>query len=283
MPNSIFLFDNLADAATLTASSTAGSTMAVANLQDPQRSKFWRSGAGTASYVDMTLAAVRGTTHLALVDLNLSTVGTIRVRAWTDAINGSTNVLDTTVSPTLYIEDERTPAAWGAGLYGAGPYGIGAITQDQARNITLVPFGSTINAAYWRINFADSAGSYQQCGRLFVARAVEFEQNLSHGWDAEAIDETVQRYSLGKQRYYNAIDRRLRLRGNFDWLTEDERTRMTKRLINWGQHRPLIYSIFPEGTNRGLVSTVYGRLASGAIGNPQYGQNTLAFSVEEDS
>ena len=283
MPNSIFLFDNLADAATLTASSTAGSTMAVANLQDAQRSKFWRSGAGTSSYWDMTLPAVRGVTHGSLVDLNLSTVGTIRWRAWTDAINGSNKVLDVTVSPTLYIEDERTPQHWNQGRYGAGPYGVGAITQDQARNITLVPFASTITAAYWRINFADAAGSYQQCGRLFLARAVEFEQNLSHGWGAAPIDDTVNRYSLGKQRTYNAIDRRLRLRGNFDWLTEDERVRMTKRLINWGLHRPLIYSIFPEGTNRGLVSTVYGRLASAEIGNPQYGQNTLAFTVEEDS
>lgn len=283
MPNSIFLFDNLADAATLAASSTAGSTMAVANLQDPQRSKFWRSGAGTSSYINGTLAAVREVSHLGLVDLNLSTVGTIRVQFWTDALGGSVGVLDKTVSPTLYIEDERTPSAYGSGLYGAGPYGIGAITQDQARNITIIPFGANIAAAYWRVTFTDTAGSYQQCGRLFLAKAVEFEQNLSYGWGAEAVDETVQRFSLGKQRYYNAIDRRLRLRGSFEWLTEDERTRMTKRLINWGQHRPLIYSVFPESTNRGLVTTVYGRLESGGITNPQYGQNSLQFTVQEDN
>lgn len=282
MPNSIFLFDNLADAATLAASSTAGSTMAVANLQDPQRTRFWRSGAGTSSSINMTLGAVRGVSHLALVDLNLSTIGTIRAQAWTDSLGGSASVLDTTVSPTLYIEDERTPNNWGVGLYGAGPYGIGAITQDQARNITIIPLGSTITAAYWRVTFADAAGSYQQCGRLFLAKAVEFENNLSYGWGGEAVDETVRRQSLGGQGYYNAKDRRLRLRGSFDWLTEDERTRMTKRLINWGQHRTLIYSVFPESTNRGLVSTVYGRLESGGITNPGYGQNALAFTVLED-
>ena len=132
MPNSIFLFDNLADAATLAASSTAGSTMAVANVQDPQRSKFWRSGAGTSSYINGTLAAVRGVSHLGLVDLNLSTIGTIRVQFWTDSLGGSAGVLDTTVSPTLYIEDERTPAHFGVGPFGRGPFGVGAITQDQA-------------------------------------------------------------------------------------------------------------------------------------------------------
>ena len=58
---------------------------------------------------------------------------------------------------------------------------------------------------------------------------------------------------------------------------------MTKRLINWGQHRPLIYSVFPESTNRGLVTTVYGRLESGGITNPQYGQNSLQFTVQEDN
>lgn len=283
MPNSIFLFDNLADAATLAASSTAGSTMAVANVQDPQRSKFWRSGAGTSSYISGTLAAVRGVSHLGLVDLNLSTIGTIRVQFWTDAPGGSAGVLDTTVSPTLYIEDERTPAHFGVGPFGRGPFGVGAITQDQARNITIIPFGTTVTAGYWRVTFTDTAGSYQQCGRLFLAKAVEFEQNLSYGWGAEAVDETVQRYSLGKQRYYNDIDRRLRMRGTFEWMTEDERTRMTKRVINWGQHRPLIYSIFPESTNRGLVTTVYGHFESAGITNPGHGQNALAFTVLEDN
>ena len=284
MPNSIFLFDNLADAATLSASSTAGSgSMAVANVQDYQRTKFWRSGAGTSSYINMTLAAVRGVTHLALVDLNLSTIGTIRAQAWTDSLGGSASVLDTTVSPTLYIEDERTPQHWNQGKWGRGPWGVGAITQEQARNITIIPLGATITAAYWRVTFADTAGSYQQCGRIFLAKAFEFEQNLSYGWGAEPVDETVQRYSLGKQRYYNAIDRRLRLRGTFEWMTEDERTRMTKRVINWGQHRPLIYSIFPESTNRGLVTTVYGHFESAGITNLGYGQNALAFTVLEDN
>ena len=282
MPNSIFLFDNLADAATLAASSTAGSTMAVANVQDYQRTRFWRSGAGTSSYINITLTAVRGVTHAELVDLNLSTIGTIRVQAWTDSLGGSASVLDTTVSPTLYIEDERTPAHFGVGPFGRGPFGVGAITQDQARNNTIIPLGATITAAYWRITFADTAGSYQQCGRLYLAKAVEFEQNLGYGWGAQPVDETVRRQSLGGQGYYNAKDRRLRLRGNFEWLTEDERTRMIKRVMNWGQHRPFVYSIFPESTNRGLVTTVYGRFESTDITNPQYGQSAFAFSVLED-
>ena len=113
--HSIFSSTTLADAATLARQQhrpaapwrgqPAGPTSAL---------KFWRSGAGTSSYINGTLAAVREVSHLGLVDLNLSTVGTIRVQFWTDALGGSVGVLDKTVSPTLYIEDrERTPSAYG--------------------------------------------------------------------------------------------------------------------------------------------------------------------------
>ena len=111
---------------------------------------------------------MREVSHLALVDLNLSTIGTIRVQAWTDALGGSASVLDKTVSPTLYIEDERThrpgwPLWRRARMVWGHHSGPGAQHHHH-------PVWRNITAAYWRVTFADTAGSYQQCGRLFLPR-----------------------------------------------------------------------------------------------------------------
>ena len=52
MANSIFLFDNQADDGVVVASSTAGGTTPASNVQNPQRSAVWRSGAGTTSQLN---------------------------------------------------------------------------------------------------------------------------------------------------------------------------------------------------------------------------------------
>ena len=50
-----------------------------------------------------------------------------------------------------------------------------------------------------------------------------------------------------------------------------------------GPAPPALFRV-PESTNRGLVTTVYGRLESGGITKiPGYGQNALAFTVQEDN
>jgi hypothetical protein len=283
MSKSIFLLDNQAVGGTITASSEAGATMAAANLLDEQRSRFWRSGVGTTSHVDLTIPTPFGAAYLALVDLNLSTAAEIRVQSWADAIDGAEPGIDTTVPPTLYINTDLLAAAYGQGPFGVGSYGANAVvTQVNVRNITLVPLGRTSIDAYWRVTFTDVNGTYQQCGLIVLAKGVEFEINLSHGWSAKRIPRSVTRESIGGQTYRQRRDSRLQLDGSFAALTEDERTALLIRLQEFDESRPFVYSIHPEASNRGLTTTIYGRFSGPTVSNPDYGISNFNFSVIEE-
>lgn len=280
--NSLFLFDNQADNATITASSEAGATMAAENVQVEQRSIFWRSGAGTSSHLQAVLATTYGVNYAALIDVNLSTVARIRLQSWADSVGGAVPGVDITVPASLVLDDERTAVPYGYGAYGVGVYGTAALTQANIRNITLIPLGALYADAYWKVTFTDIVGDYQQVGRFFLGRAFEFEKNLSWGWSAERVDLTVRRESIGGQAYRQERDTRLKINGSFEHLNDTERTRLLTRLQSFGNSKPFIYTVFPEGTNRGLSTTLYGRFDAANIGNPNYGSSRMGFTVIEE-
>lgn len=283
MSKSIFLLDNQAIDGTIAASSTAGATMAADNAIDPQRSRFWRSGAGTSSYLDLTIPSPYGANYLALVDLNLSAAGEIRVQSWSDSIGGAVPGVDVTTVPSLYINTDLIAAAYGQGPFGIGPYGANAVvTQANVRNISIIPLGSTSIDSFWRVTLSDVNSTHQQCGVLVLAKGLEFGIDLSYGWSARRIPRTVSRESIGGQMYRQRRDSRLQLDGSFAALTEDERTAFLIRLQEFDESKPFVYSIHPEATNRGLTTTIYGRFSGSQVANPDHSVSTLNFTVIEE-
>lgn len=279
MSSAIFLFDNQVDTATLTASSEV---ITVNNLKNPQRSKFWRSGGGSASYVSVTLSNVTGTDHIALVDLNLTTAGEIRIQAWSDALDGSVSTFDDTFTPTLYVAGIES-TAYGLGLYGIGPYGSSqAVGQVNNRNITIIPLGLTLTSQYYKITFTDTNTDYQQCSKLYIGSSYSYTTNLAYGWSAERIERNEEKESIGGQIYFQPRDSKLRISGVFRFLSETERTDTLIRTQILGNRIPFIFSIFPEASNQGLTTTVYGRFDNKDISQAFQNINEFNFSVIEE-
>ena len=280
MSNSVFLFDNDSDTALVSASS---SVLPATNVQNPQRSKFWRSATGTSSSLSVTLNDVFGVSYIALVDMNLTTGGTITVQAWSDAIDGMSPVYDETFTPTLYVSSSGQAVAYGSGSYGLGAYGSNqAIGQLNNRNITLIPIEPTLIVRFYKITFTDLNTTFQQLGRLFIGSGLVFQNNLAYGWQAERIERSVAKESIGGQRYTQPRDSRLKLSGNFNFLSEQERTEILIRLQEFGESKPFIFSIFPESTNLGLTTTVYGRFDGKTIQQIFQNINQFSFSVVEE-
>lgn len=282
MSKSIFLFDNQADDGIITASSTASGTTPASNVQNPQRSAVWRSGTGTTSQLNCSLSSIYGATHVALVDVNLTTAGTIRVQSWADALGGAVPGVDTgEVSPTLYVNTALVSSSWGTGLYGIGAYGL-SVALNSAKNITIIPLGTSSMDPYWRVTFTDINTSYQQLGRLFIGSGQQFDANMSYGWQADRQERSVSVESLGGQRFVQPRDDRLQLRGSFDFLRDAERTEMLLRMQQFGQRKPFVFSIYPEQSNQGMTTTVYGRFNSVAMSGTHFNINQLPFSVVEE-
>jgi len=282
MANSIFLFDNQADDGIITASSTASGTTPASNVQNPQRSAVWRSGAGITSQLNCTLSSIYGVTHAALVDVNLSTAGTIRLQSWSDALGGSVPGVDTgDISPTLYVNTALVSTAWGMGPWGIGAWGLSA-ALNSAKNITIIPLGAARFDPFWRITLTDGNTSYQQFGRLFLGSGQAVTHNMSYGWQADRQERSVSVESLGGQRFVQPRDDRLQLRGSFDFLTDTERTEMLLRMQQFGQRKPFIFSVYPEQSNQGMTTTVYGRFTSVSVSGTHFNINQLPFSIVEE-
>ncbi len=280
MSNALFLLDNAADYAFM-AASTESPTAPAANLQDIQRSKFWRSLFGTTSYVDFTLLTTAAVTHVAFVDVNLSKYGTISVEAWTDALGGATKVVDITQAPNLFT-DPALPDSLYYGTYGPGPYGVIDYNAVNGRNVTIITLPSSSNALYWRVTFTDANTAYQQCTRVYIAAGKTLLRNIAYGWSARYIDNSVFKFSVGKQRFVQPRDNQLELSGNFDFLSDTERDQFIVDLRRFGESRPMIFSVFPETSTKGLASTTYGSMSGAALTNSDYGRNELPLTVTEE-
>lgn len=279
---SLFLMDNHADYAIVEADSELP-TAPAANVQDPARANIWRSAiANSARLTFELLADTVAVTHVAVIDANTTKDGTLRVQAWSDAIDGSSPTFDQTVAPNVYIDPLKPDSYAGVGLAGVGPVGSPGAVLNQ-RNVTLIDVGA-LNSKYWAITFSDLNTSWQSCGRVFIADAVTFEANPhpAFGWAGDRIENSVTRKSIGGQRYVQQRDSQLHLRGSFINLKDSERTDMLVRAARFGETTPVVFAIFPERTDRGLTTTLYGTLKSPSVSHAAYNRNEFPFDLVED-
>lgn len=277
--SAIFLFDNQADDATITASTE---TLPASNVQNLQRSRVWRSDLGVMSSLELELNSVSGVNYVALIDTNLSTSGLIHIEAWDDGFDGAVQTVDETVSPTLYAISSNSSPAYGLGPYGIGPYGQNqALASNTIRNITIVPVPSSIST-FWRITFADVNTDYQQLGRLYLSSGFQLTYNLSYNWRAERVERSVTKEAISGATYSQLRDSRLQLVANFDFVTDNERTQVLLRMQQFGNTTPFVFSIFPENDLNGLTTTVYGRFTEKSIQHANKNINQFSITVLEE-
>lgn len=189
---------------------------------------------------------------------------------------------DIIVNPTLYAA-AVAQANYGGGGYGQGNYGSTvAESQLDARNLTMIDFGSSYSQKYWRVTLEDTNTSFQELARLYITTPVEFTYNVSWGWRLSRIENSAAKKAIGGQRYVQERDSQLRIDGDFDYLTDNERSDMAVRLFEIGERTPIIFSIYPEATRRGLTTTLYGHFEDASFAHASHDINRFPFSVIED-
>lgn len=168
----LILHDNRADRAALAASSVAG-TLVAANLQDRLLGKVWRA-TGFEESVTATWSLAESVNVVALLNHNLSTAATIRVRVG-DGYDETFYAW-----PALYGLGE---APLGTDGLGGLPYGIEDAAQGYKRN-AILRLGETAQGTTLRLDIADpdNADGYVQAGRLIAGLGWQPTRNFSFGW-----------------------------------------------------------------------------------------------------
>lgn len=277
--NALFLFDNAADAGTITASS-AVAAMPASNLLDPQRSAVWRSSGASPQTVDITLAS--GNTipigAVAVVDHNLTPVGTIRLQGWLTGIAVGTAEVDVTVDPwdTLF----------GYGVGGYGVYGYGGEADAAARKllrpVTFIPLLDFSELRYWRLTFTDASLAYIQAGRVYVGGIWQPQENISYGWRLSRTGRTRSKESRGGQVYGNPRASRVTLDASLDWLSESDRAMLQLYYLIVEDHTPFIVCMRPVGGVDQLFTAIYGRFSGFDITENRFNNATAPLRIVED-
>lgn len=253
--NILFLFDNAAMRGAVSASSEAAGLPAT-NLQKRQRSRVWRGTNGTTENIDFTLAADESTpiSMAALVDHNLSPLGTIRLRGWSDAIDGADKLVDVTIEPWAGL------SGYGVGGYGVGGYGGAPTSSVQAliRPVTFLPLDGFYDCLYWRYTLTDETLDYIQAGVAYLGDHWQPKTNMSWGSSLGREPRTKKRRSRGGQDYGNAKSGRAYFDFNLSWLSSADRDSLWLRYLAAEDHTSFIFSARPTEGVELLMNSLYG-------------------------
>jgi hypothetical protein len=250
--------DRIADAVAISASS-ALSSLPAANLATPHLTRVWRTATGiTTADIIVDLGAVYATGWTALANLNLSTTGTIRVRA--SATNPDVS------SSLLYDSDTLSPAI------------------DPAYRLFVHLFaGGSVSVRYLRLTLADPTLSHLQAGRWWAGRVLQSPRSsYDYGWQMLARDLSVRSVSETGQVYVEqrGIQRGVRL--TLPSLTEADRqshAEILQRLTSVGDDVMVMRD--PDANNLAR-ETIIGLLEElPAIAQPSFQRYSMTMTVFE--
>lgn len=270
------VYDNAADRATLTASSTAGS-LAVTNLQSQVKSKVWRSTSTTVT-LTATWSIAETVAVIALPFCTISPQGTARVRGYVLATD-TTPVFDTGYVSIIPC-DPLGNWTWGTGplgvnsfAYGGGNYGRVWIPNPAQVCKVVIDIDDHLNTA-----------GYIEAGRLVIGNywnpSVVDVQNTT----LQVIDTSSHtRTDSGDLYTYVGTKHRKQVL-NLSSIEPIARKQLWNLMWNNGLSVPLFISLYPNNADGNLEAAhmLYGKLVTSPImQTPYYNYNAATIEIEE--
>jgi len=243
-------------------------TLPLANLQDPQRSRPWRSLTAAGQYFTADFGKSVAKSALALIDHNLAFADQVTIRVSDDAGG----------MPILF---EQTAAAWddliGFGEGGFGMLGFGGSVPEEFRTwmapkpIRVIYLQDdagnelTVEGRYWTVIFSDSANpdGYIQVGRALLVYHDEYARQFEPGWKYGGKDDSQIDFSEGGQAWTDIrpMRRTVRLRWPA-FRNEDKYWRFLFFLQKMGLSRDFVVDCLPGGRpSERFFTTLYGRFS----------------------
>lgn len=276
MANLRVVYDNAADRATVTASTTAGN-LAASNLLTDIKSEVWRSTGATAS-VTLQWAAGEFVGMVALPFCSLSSGATIRVRCYTYAAD-ATPIIDSGAQ----MAAEAPPFdVWG---WGSEPLGVNAYAYGGASyGVLWLDAMHAVQKVVIDINDVSNPLGYIECSRIVAGPYWEPVNNADFGVEVNAADTSKhERSDAGDLRTdRGTVYKTMSLDLNF--MPAQDRNALWKILRGNGMFRPVYLSLVPKATDafEEQVFQIYGKLSrSSALKYQFVNQYSSSLEIEE--
>lgn len=226
------IYDNAADRATLTASSTAG-TLAAANLKTDSKGKVWRSTGATAT-LTATWSQLETIGGAVLATCNLEPGDTIRLRGYTNT-GDAIPAVDTGAVDTLALGGAGNAAA-----YEGANYARAWCAQTPVRKLVI------------DINSTGNPAGYIEAARLIAGAYWSPENDTDRGMNVTPQDASAQYRTQGGTLCFEAGAKYKELAVPLSLMTPADRAMFWKIVNRNGKTLPLFVSIFPESDDAEL-------------------------------
>lgn len=289
------IYNNLADTATITASSTASTTTTVANLVKDTKTAVWRSATSTTTAVKANLVVTLPSTQIIggviLPFCNLTSVATIRIRGYTGTaptLGGTVDSPTITATGTLVFDTGNVSAcpyqplglwAWGTLPLGVNSYSYGGGTYARV----WFPQASVSSLVVEIID--TNSAKYIEASRLVVGAYWSPTFNTSYGISANTKDLSEHSRTESGDLVTNRGIKYSSMTFDLNWLTPSDRVTFNQIVKGNGLPKPLFISLFPDNSSdwaKEQAHQIYGKLSQlGGISHPIYEMYSTQIEIEE--
>lgn len=276
MPNLRIIYDNAADRATLTASSSAGSMTADRLLTDI-KGDVWRS-TGTAATITATWPIAEAIAGVVLPFCNLTPRATLRVRGYARTGDGATlfdtGAVEACPAPVLGLWD------WGAVPLGSNAYAYGGGTYGRV----WVPVPGTVEKLVIDIADSTNPAGYIEAARLVCGAYWEPRINAEFGAPVQAVDTSKHVRTDAGDLVTDVGTRHKTQSVSLAALSAVDRATLWSIVWGNGMRRPIFFSLYPDAADARLEQThqLYGKLSGmAAMNTPLFQQYATLLDIEE--
>jgi hypothetical protein len=282
------IYNNLADTATITVSSTASATTVAANLKSDYKSVVWRSAAGTSAAIIAQLSSPSVVRGIVLGFNNLTTAATVRVRGYSaqPTFSGGTITGGTSNGMDSGLVIANPPANLGTFNLGGNTV-LGTSAYEIRRGYARIWLPAGISCAFIGIEIVDSGNTdnYIEVSRLIFGDYWSPQYNTSFGLSSTLNDtSTSERNEAGdiitnNGTQYNTV--------SFDmkYMSPADRTDFNKLIRTKGSRYPVFISLFPDNAEdygKEQLHQVFGKLTKiSGISHPIFNMYATQVDIEE--
>lgn len=264
------IYQNIADVSTITTSSVAGGGTPVSNLtKDPKSLVFRTTSSGTTAiklnivmtFTSKTLGGPSSGIGLILMNTNLSSAATIRVRGFTGtAPTPGTGTNPTATTAGVLVFDSTTVLAnpyqgtgfsnWNTDDYYTVTSATNTYTERKMYSRVWFPMITPVACTSILVEIIDTnINQYIEASRVIFGNYWSPKYNTSYGMSAGTKDLSSSNRTEAGDLITSNAPKYNTLTFDLKWLTATDRAILNKIVRLLGTQKPMFISLFPDNSS----------------------------------
>ena len=256
MPNLRLIYNNVADSAAITATTTA-TGFSVDNLKNTQKTSVHRSTGSSITYT-LTWPTAQAINCVALPATNLQAGDTIKLQMYTEA----TDVATVYESPDFKACTGRVTALYNkTALPTYVDFGFGGATK------TSVWLTTTYQVKKLVITLTSATVAQIDCARIICGTYWESTRQVNNGIQLGYEDSSEITTTRSGNTYEDRKPISETMQFELEYISDLDRQQLQKLMRSWGSSALIYFCVFPDNTNPEITQSysIYGRSESNSL------------------